>query len=109
MILINKDVLMKGNIVESVLIHSFEEYKRKGGQKDLLDLYASLKERAKGSELNYISTMDQSLSGIPVDKNIIKRMKLIAQAYWYLIHLYFGKELRKVSYSTFTLEEFNKL
>lgn len=100
---------MQGNVEGSVLIYSFEEYKEKGGPRDMLDVYATLKGRAKSSESTYISAVDQSLSGIPVDYDVIRRLRLTAQVWWYIIHLWFHKPLRNVDYGNFNLTEFNKL
>ena len=75
----------------------------------MLDLYAFVKERAKREEDRYISAMDQSLSGIEVPDDFLRKQRLRAQANWYLLHLWFNKPLRKVSFSNFDLEEFNRL
>ena len=47
--------------------------------------------------------------GIEVSDEYLRKQKLCAQANWYLLHLWFNKPLRKVSYSNFDLEEFNRL
>lgn len=106
---IDSEILYQGKVSESVLVHSFEEYKKLGGTRDMLDLYALVKDRAKCSEGNYISYMDQALSGIPVSDEFIERQRLKAQVNWYLLHLWFNKPLRKVSYGNFDLDEFNRL
>lgn len=106
---INQKVLFEGRIEGSVLVHSFEEYKKLGGKRDMLDLYAYVKERAKREEGMYIDAMDQALSGLEVPDEFLRKQRLVAQANWYLLHIWFNKPLRKVSYSTFNLQEFNKL
>lgn len=97
------------NVAGSLLVDSFELYKKLGGTRDELDLYSHLKEQAKMYENNYIQAMDMDISGIPVDKKIIRRNKLLAQVHWYILHKWFGKPLRIVSFYNFSLEEFNKL
>lgn len=109
MILIDKNAIFEGKLAESVLIKSFKEYKDKGGTRDELDAFSLLKERAKHYESLYVSYMDQSLSGIDVPEDAIYNAADLAQVYWYIIHLWFNKPLRMVHYSTFSLEEFNKL
>ena len=106
---LDQKVLFEGKVEESILIHSFEDYKKQGGKRDMLDLYAFVKERAKREEINYISAMDQALSGIEISDNYLKKQRLRAQANWYLLHLWFGKPLRKVSFGDFDLDEFNRL
>lgn len=101
--------LFEGKVEESVLVHSFSEYKQLGGTRDVLDLYAFIKERAKCKEGQYIDAMDQAISGLDVSEEYIRRQRLLAQANWYLLHLWFGKPLRTVSYGTFDFNEFNKL
>lgn len=107
--IINEKTLYQGKVSESVLVHSFEEYRELGGKKDMFDVYALIKHRAKSAEGNYISYMDQTLSGIPMSDDCLKRQRLKAQAWWYLLHLWFNKPLRTVSYGTFNLDEFNDL
>ena len=107
--LLDQKVLFEGKVEESILIHSFEDYKKQGGKRDMLDLYAFIKERAKREESRYIDAMDQSLSGIEVSDDYLRKQRLRAQANWYLLHLWFKKPLRKVSYSNFDLEEFTRL
>ena len=109
MIVLDQKLLFEGKVEESILIRSFEDYKKQGGKRDMLDLYAFVKERAKREEDKYISSIDQSLSGIEVSDDYLRKQRLIAQANWYLLHLWFGKPLRKVSFSSFDLEEFNRL
>ena len=106
---LDQKLLFEGKVEESILIHSFEDYKKQGGKRDMLDLYAFIKERAKREEGRYIDAMDQSLSGIEVSDDYLRKQRLRAQANWYLLHLWFKKPLRKVSYSNFELEEFNRL
>lgn len=106
---LDQKLLFEGKVKESILIHSFEDYKKQGGKRDMLDLYAFIKERAKREEGKYIDAMDQSLSGIEVSDEFLRKQRLIAQANWYLLHLWFGRPLRKVSYGTFDLREFNNL
>ena len=106
---LDQKLLFEGKVEESVLVHSFEEYKKLGGKRDVLDLYAFVKERAKREESNYISAMDQALSGIEVSDDYLRKQRLRAQANWYLLHLWFNKPLRKVSFSNFDLDEFNRL
>lgn len=107
--IINPNLLFQGKVSESVLVHSFEEYKNKGGKKDAFDTFAAFKERAKQYEGMYISAMDQALSGIDVSDDIIYKLQCQAQVYWYLLHLWFKKPLRRVDYNTFDLNEFNNL
>lgn len=112
--LFDKNVLFENHDVEgAVLVHSFIEYKANGGIHDALDTYAHFKELAKKSELEYIEMKDMSLSGIPVDKKLMERKCHKAQMFWYLLWLWFNKDLNKplrvVKYSTFSLEEFNNL
>lgn len=109
MILIDKKTFNEGRLAGSVLIKSFKEYKDKGGTRDELDTYSLLKERAKHYEGLYISYIDQSLSGIDVPEDAICSTANLAQVYWYIIHLWFNKPLRKIGYNSFSLEEFNKL
>lgn len=106
---LDQKVLFEGKVEESILIRSFEDYKKEGGKRDMLDLYAFIKERAKREELKYIQAMDMSLSGIEVSDDYLTKQRLRAQANWYLLHLWFNKPLRKVSFSDFDLEEFNRL
>lgn len=106
---LDQKILFEGKVEESILVHSFEEYKKLGGTRDMLDLYAFVKERAKREEGRYIDAMDQALSGLDVSDEYLRKQRLRAQANWYLLHLWFKKPLRKVSYSNFNLEEFNKL
>lgn len=103
------DVLKQGKVEESILIHSFEEYESLGGKMDILDAYSTTKSRAKMYEDRYIQGMDMSLSGIPVEKSIITKNRLLAQVFWTILHQWFNKPLRKVSYANFDLDEFNKL
>ena len=108
--LFNKDILLeKGNVVDSINIYSYSQYKAEGGKHDMLDTYNHFKEMAKKYEGNYIMYMDQYLSGIDVPKSAIRENKLIAQVFWALLHLWFSKPLRIVNYNTFSLEEFNNL
>lgn len=107
--IINSEILYQGKVSESVLVHSFEEYKRLGGKKDMLDCYALIKHNAKGAESKYISYMDQTLSGIPMSDECLEAQRLKAQAWWYILHLWFNRPLRKVSYGNFDLDEFNRL
>lgn len=106
---IDREILFQGKVPESIIVKSFGEYKQLGGTRDLLDMYAFAKDVAKRHEGRYIDAMDQSLSGIPVSDEFIRKQRLIAQASWYIVHLWFGKPLRVVSYSTFDLQEFNRL
>ena len=103
------EVLKQGKVEESILVHSFDEYKSLGGTMDILDVYAVTRDRAKMYEDRYIQGMDMSLSGIPVEEDVITKNRILAQVFWYILHLWFNKPLRKVSYATFDLEEFNKL
>ena len=103
------EILKQGKVEESILIHSFDEYKSLGGTKDILDVYAITRDRAKMYEDRYIQGMDMSLSGIPVEEGVITKNRLLAQVFWYILHLWFHRPLRKVSYANFDLEEFNKL
>jgi hypothetical protein len=107
--ILDQKVLFEGKVEESILVHSFEEYKKLGGKRDMLDLYAFIKERAKREESNYISAMDQALSGLEVSDDYLRKQRLRAQANWYLLHLWFSKPLRTVDFSTFDLSEFNRL
>ena len=107
--LFNLNTLYKGKIMESIYIKSFDEYKDNGGKMDMLDTYAHFKSKAKQYESDYISMMDMSLSGIPVKDSEIIQYRLLAQVFWTLLSLWFNKPLRKVSYSTFNLNEFDKL
>jgi len=97
------------NVAGSLLVDSFELYKKLGGTRDELDLYSYLKEQAKKYESNYIQAMDMDLSGIPVNRKIIRMNRLRAQVHWYIIHKWFNKPLRIVDYNNFSLEEFNRL
>lgn len=107
--ILDKDLLKQGKVKEAILIHSYEEYRIKGGQRDMLDSYAHLKEEAKKYESDFIQMMDMDLSGIPMNRSQIYYCRDIAQAFWTIIHLWFHKPLRTVSYISFNLEEFNKL
>lgn len=107
--ILDKDLLKQGKVEEAILIHSYEEYRVKGGTKDMLDCYSGLKEKAKKYESDFIQMMDMDLSGIPMNRNQIYYCRDIAQAFWTIIHLWFHKPLRTVSYISFNLEEFNKL
>lgn len=107
--LLNLNTLYEGKVMESILVKSFDEYKNNGGVRDFLDSYAHFKSKAKQYESDYISMMDMSLSGIPVEDSKIRQHRLLAQAFWTLLSLWFNKPLRKVSYSTFDLREFDKL
>lgn len=99
------------DIKTSLLIHSYDEYKSKGGIRSQFDLYAKIKEAAKEHEGNYISLMDQMLSGIPIPNGDMRAniIRFTAQAYWLLLHELFGAPIRYVSYNNFDLNEFNKL
>ena len=103
------EILKQGKVEESILVHSFDEYKSLGGTMDILDAYAVTKDRAKMCEGRYIQDMDMSLSGIPVEESAITKNRLLAQVFWTILHLWFNRPLRKVSYTTFNLEEFNRL
>jgi len=103
------EILRQGKVEESILVHSFDEYKSLGGKMDILDAYAITRDRAKMYEDRYIQGMDMSLSGIPVKEDTITKNRLLAQTFWTILHLWFNRPLRKVSYATFDLEEFNKL
>ena len=103
------DVLKQGKVEESILVKSYQEYQDKGGKLDILDAYATTKDRAKMYEDRYIQGMDMACSGIPVEESIITKNRLLAQVFWTILHLWFNRPLRKVSYSTFDLDEFNKL
>lgn len=107
--ILDKNLLKQGKVKEAILVHSYEEYQAKGGQRDMLDTYAHFKEKAKEYELKYIEMMDMSFSGIPVDKDELRHIASVAQAFWYILHLWFNKPLRVVKYSTFSLKEFNNL
>lgn len=114
MILFSKTILHENKDIESaVLVHSFVEYKAKGGPHDAFDCYAHFKEKAKQYEMRYIDLCDQQGCLIPVDENAIAKNKRIAQMFWYLLWLWFNKELGKpqriVDYRSFSLETFNKL
>ena len=102
-------ILKQGKVEESILVHSFDEYKSLGGTMDILDVYAVTRDRAKMYEDRYIQGMDMLLSGIPVEEDVITKNRLLAQVFWTILHLWFNRPLRKVSYTTFDLEEFNKL
>lgn len=102
-------LLDQGKIEESIIVKSFQEYKDLGGTLDMLDTYALTKERAKKYESNYIQGMDMSLSGLPVKEDVLRKTRLLAQVFWEILHLWFNKPLRIVSYSEFDLNEFNKL
>ena len=103
------EILKQGKVEESILVHSFDEYKSLGGTKDILDVYAVTRDRAKMYEDRYIQGMDMSLSGIPVEEGVITKNRLLAQIFWTILHLWFNRPLRKVSYASFDFEEFNKL
>ena len=103
------EVLFQGRVSGSILVHSFEEYKEQGGKRDMFDVYAFIKERAKQKESDYITMMDMSLSGIEVSEKCMYQKRLLAQALWYILHLWFNRELREVSFINFDLTEFNKL
>jgi len=98
-----------GKIEESIIVKSFQQYKDNGGKLDALDAYSLIKGRAKCYEGTYISTVDMACSGIKVPEDAIRKNRLIAQVLWMLLHLWFNKPLRTVDYSTFDLNEFNKL
>lgn len=106
---IDREILFQGKVPESIIVRTFEEYKQLGGSRDMLDMYAFAKERAKLEEGKYIDAMDQALSGLPVSDEFLRKQRLVAQACWYLVHLWFHKSLRSVSYRDFDLAEFNKL
>lgn len=107
--LIDTEILFQGKVSNSILVHSFEEYKKQGGKRDMLDVYAYIKEKAKQKESDYITMMDMSLSGIAVPEENMCQKRLLAQALWYILHLWFNRELREVSFLNFDLTEFNKL
>ena len=94
--IINPDILYQGKVEDSILIHSYEEYKEKGGKLDLLDLYAKMIQRAERLEWEYLTTMDQEFSGLPVPEGTTRKQYLTASAYWYIIHIWFNKPLHKV-------------
>lgn len=107
--LFNTEILFQGKVSESILVHSFQEYKELGGKRDMFDVYAFIKERAKQKESDYISMMDMSISGIDIPEEAIMQKRLLAQGLWYILHLWFNRELRTVSFLNFDLDEFNKL
>ena len=107
--ILNKDLLKQGKVKEAILVHSYAEYQVKGGQRDMLDCYAHFKEKAKEYELRYIQMMDMDLSGIRQSQEDLVHCASVAQAFWYILHLWFNKPLRVVKYSTFSLKEFNNL
>lgn len=88
---------------------SFEEYQKLGGTRTLLSLYSKIKEYAKQFEGDYISFVDMSISGIPVNIERAHKILHMAQANWTALHIIFGEPLRTVSYDSFSLTEFNKL
>lgn len=98
------ELLMKGKVAESLLISSYQEYKNKGGTLDMLDVYALIKGRAKRYESTYIQGNDMALSGLPVNETILRKNRLLAQMHWYILHKWFDKPLKVVSYDTFDLE-----
>lgn len=104
------DILLnQGNIEGSIIVKSFQQYKDGGGKLDILDTYALTRDRAKMYEDRYIQGMDMSLSGIPVEEDVITKNRLLAQVFWTILHLWFNRPLRVVDYLTFDLNEFNKL
>ena len=105
----NIKTLLEGRVEESILVHSFVEYKSKGGEKDAFDIYSGFKEKAKEFESQYISLCDQKFSGIPVEDKYLIKYRLYSQVFWTLLHKWFNKPLRKVSYASFDLKEFNEL
>lgn len=105
----DKDILFAGKVVESIEVTSYDDYHNGGGQLDMFDVYALIKTRAKKYESLYIQGMDMSLSGISVDEDVLKKDRLLAQVLWTILHLWFNKPLRVVSFSNFDLDEFNKL
>lgn len=107
--ILDKNLLKQGDVEKSILVHSYAEYKSKGGQRDMLDCYAHFKEKAKEYELKFIEMMDMDISGIPVKKSEMFYCRNIAQAFWYILHLWFNKPLRVVTYLNFNLKEFNNL
>lgn len=107
--ILDKDLLKQGKVEEAILVHSYAEYRVKGGQRDMLDCYAHFKEKAKEYELKYIEMMDMCFSGITVDPGELRHTLSVAQAFWYILHLWFNKPLRVVKYSTFSLKEFNNI
>jgi hypothetical protein len=107
--ILDKNLLKQGKVEEAILVHSYEEYRAKGGQRDMLDCYAHFKELAKKYESNFIQMMDMDLSGIPMEREDIYYCRDIAQAFWTIIHLWFHKPLRIVDFNTFSLKEFNNI
>ena len=107
--LLNKDLVKQGRIKESVMVHSFEEYKAQGGKRSMLDVYSKIKEMAKSDESMFITCMDMLLSGIDVNEDATRLYANRSQALWYVLHLWFKVPLRKVSFIDFDLDEFNKL
>lgn len=107
--ILDKDLLKQGKVEEAILVHSYEEYRIKGGIRDLLDSYSGLKEKAKKYELKYIEMIDMASNGIPINGDDINYCKNIAQAFWTIIHLWFHKPLRIVDFNNFSLKEFNNL
>ena len=107
--ILDRNLLKQGKVEEAILVHSYAEYQVKGGQRDMLDCYAHFKEKAKEYELKYIEMVDMCLSGILVDSGELLHTASVAQAFWYILHIWFNKPLRVVKHSTFSLEEFNNL
>lgn len=108
-VIIDKDLLAKGEVVACILVRSYEEYKRLGGTRDKYEAYAKIKEMAKQAEYSYISYMDRYCSDIDIPKETIMYKKFKAQALWNILYVWFGAPLRRVSYRTFNLDEFNNL
>jgi hypothetical protein len=107
--LFDTNLVAQGLLFEAIFVRSFDEYKAKGGEHDMLDCYAHFKEKAKDFELCYIENMDAINSGIPFDARVARINRYKSQIFWLLITLWFNKPLRIVDYNTFSLEEFNKL
>ena len=106
---INSEILKQGKVEESIIVKSFDEYKKLGGDMDEFQAYFKTLDRAKYFESLYISGMDMSLSGIPVNEEALRIKRLYAQVFWTIRHLWFGKPLRKVSFADFDLAEFNSI
>lgn len=107
--IINSEILKQGKVDESIIVKSFDEYKKLGGDMDEFQAYFKTLDRAKCFESAFISGMDMLLSGIPVDEEVLRIKRLYAQVFWTIRHLWFGKPLREVSFGNFDLAEFNSI
>lgn len=101
--IIDGELAQKGNIIESILVKSYEDYKKMGGTRSKFDAYHELMSRAERLENKSLELMDMSLSGFDIDSAEIHAVANAAQAMYALIFLWFNVSFHKVCYANYIL------